>query len=108
MPFNMIRYFFIGLFLSVSLSVSSQKYFLFIGTYTNTGSKGIYVYTFNASTGKAQWVSNTEGVVNPSYLAIAPGGKMLYACTETRTVDAGGVSAFSFDRKKGNLTFLNK
>ncbi|HUS01659.1 MAG TPA: lactonase family protein [Chitinophagaceae bacterium] len=108
MSVNMMRYFFVGLLLSVSLSVSSQKYFLFIGTYTGTGSKGIYVYTFDASTGKAKWVSNTEGVVNPSYLAIAPGGKLLYACTETRTADAGGVSAFSFDRKKGNLTFLNK
>jgi 6-phosphogluconolactonase len=95
------------LFLSVSLCGYSQKYFLFIGTYTGSGSKGIYVYTFDASTGKAKWVSNTEAV-NPSYLAIAPGGKLLYACTETRTANAGGVSAFSFDRDKGTLTFINK
>ena len=108
MPLDKMRYLFIGLLLFVSFRVSSQKYFLFIGTYTNTGSKGIYVYTFDASTGKAQWISNTEGVVNPSYLAISPGGTLLYACTETRTVDAGGISAFSFDREKGTLSFLNK
>src|ERR1035437_3695900 len=96
------------LLLSISLAASCQKYFLFIGTYTGSGSKGIYVYTFDAATGKAQWVSNTEGIVNPSYLAIAPGGLLLYACTETRTADAGGISAFRFNRAKGSLTFINK
>ena len=103
-----MRSFLLCLLISFSLTATCQKYFLFIGTYTGSGSKGIYVYTFDASTGKAQWVSNTEGVVNPSYLAIAPGGSFLYACTETRTVNAGGVSAFSFDHEKGVLTFLNK
>ncbi|MDB5200502.1 MAG: lactonase family protein [Chitinophagaceae bacterium] len=103
-----MRSLFIYLLLSVSLAASCQKYFLFIGTYTGSGSKGIYVYTFDASTGKAQWVSNTADVVNPSYLAIAPGGSFLYACTETITANAGGVSAFRFDRVKGNLTFINK
>lgn len=103
-----MRYFLLCLLFSVSIVANCQKYFLFIGTYTGSGSKGIYVYTFDASTGKAAWVSNTEGVVNPSYLAIAPGGTYLYACTETRTADAGGVSSFRFDREKGSLTFINK
>jgi 6-phosphogluconolactonase len=96
------------LLLAISISANSQKYFLFIGTYTGSGSKGIYVYSFNAATGTAEWLSNTEGVVNPSYLAIAPGGTYIYACTETRTADAGGLSAFKFNREKGSLTFLNK
>ncbi|HEX8314152.1 MAG TPA: beta-propeller fold lactonase family protein, partial [Flavisolibacter sp.] len=95
------------LFLSM-LTASAQKHFLFIGTYTGTGSKGIYVYQFDAATGKLTWLSNTDSVVNPSYLAIAPNGKFLYACTETRTVNAGGVSAFRFDRTKGTLSFINK
>lgn len=99
---------FLFFFLFLFCNAYSQQYFLFIGTYTGTGSKGIYVYTFDASTGKAKWVSNTEGIVNPSYLAIAPGGKLLYACTETRIANAGGVSSFRFDREKGSLTFLNK
>lgn len=89
------------------LATICQKYFLFIGTYTGTGSKGIYVYTFDAATGKAQWLSNSEAV-NPSYLAVAPGGSFLYACTESRTVNGGGVSAFGFNRQNGNLTFINK
>jgi 6-phosphogluconolactonase len=97
-----------GLFFLLSIVASAQNYFLFIGTYTGTGSKGIYVYRFDASTGKATWISNTDSVVNPSYLAIAPGGKFLYACTETRTANAGGVTAFGFNRSSGKLTLLNK
>jgi 6-phosphogluconolactonase len=103
-----MRYLFVFLFLFLFVNAYSQQYFLFIGTYTGTGSKGIYVYTFDAATGKAKWLSNTEGVINPSYLDIAPGGKLLYACTETRTANAGGVSAFRFDRENGSLTFINK
>lgn len=93
----------------ISLAAGAQKYFLFIGTYTGHGSKGIYVYQFDAATGKASWISNTDStVVNPSYLAIAPGDSLLYACTETRTVNAGGISAFRFNRENGTLSFINK
>lgn len=88
--------------------MSAQSYFLFIGTYTGTGSKGIYVYRFDAAIGKATWVSNTDSVVNPSFLSLAPNGKFLYACTETRTVNAGGVTAFAFNRTNGQLTQINK
>jgi 6-phosphogluconolactonase len=103
-----MRYLLLSVLLFIVTGASAQEYYLFIGTYTGTGSKGIYVYRFNASTGKATWVSNTDSVVNPSYLAIAPGGKYVYACTETRTVNAGGVSAFAFDAKTGKLSLVNK
>jgi 6-phosphogluconolactonase len=103
-----MRIFFLSLFLFTMAAASSQQYFLFIGTYTGTGSKGIYVYRFDAATGKATWVSNTDSVVNPSYLAISPTGSHVYACTETRTVNAGGVTAFRFDAKTGKLNFVNK
>lgn len=86
----------------------SQPAYLFIGTYTNAGSKGIYVYRFDTSTGKAEWVSNTEGVSNPSYLALAPDGKTLYAANENSVEDGAGVSAFAFDPASGKLTFINR
>lgn len=103
-----MRPFLFLLFLFISVCVTAQKYYLFIGTYTGTGSKGIYVYSFDAGTGKAEWVSNTEGTVNPSYLAIAPDANYIYACTETRTANAGSVSAFKFNHANGKLSFINK
>ncbi|MHA4807689.1 lactonase family protein [Flavitalea flava] len=97
------------LVLLLSLSGLAQKYYLFIGTYTNTSghSKGIYVYQFNAATGDFKPVS-TAVTENPSYLALSPGGKSVYAVNETGGTNPGGVSAFSFDKTTGHLQFLNK
>ncbi|HUP13466.1 MAG TPA: beta-propeller fold lactonase family protein, partial [Niastella sp.] len=67
--------FFLFLFLCVSLPGFAQDFFLFTGTYTGSGSKGIYVYRFNATNGTAQWVSNTDSAANPSYLALAADGR---------------------------------
>ena len=103
---------FLTAFLLLSLAGFSQQYYLFVGTYTEgsfkTGdSKGIYVYKFDGASGDLKPVS-TAATDNPSYLAIAPGGKFLYAVNETDGAKPGAVSAFSFDKKTGGLTFINK
>lgn len=100
----------ITLFLCIFFSATgfAQNNYLFIGTYTGTGSKGIYVYKFDAATGTAEPVSNTEGVENPSYLAFSPDGNYLYAVNETGGTKPGKVSAFAFDKRSGQLTFLNQ
>jgi 6-phosphogluconolactonase len=105
-----MRFLFLCCTLFFACASSAQKYFLFIGTYTGTGSKGIYVYQFDAATGKATWLNNTDSgtVVNPSFLDIAPNQQFVYACTETRTANAGGISAFSFNKKNYKLSFINK
>jgi 6-phosphogluconolactonase len=100
------------LFLFLSFSGFSQQYYLFVGTYTegspaSQGSKGIYVYRFNTATGDATPVS-TAMTDNPSYLAIAPGGRFLYSVNETHGTEPGGVSAFSFDKATGKLTLIDK
>ncbi len=101
-----LGFFFLMLF--ISAACFAQSYYMFVGTYTNKGSKGIYVYRFNATTGRAELLSNTDSVINPSYLAIAGNKKYVYAVTETATNNAGSISAFSFDRSTGKLSFLNK
>lgn len=97
------------LLISLSSVISyGQTFHLFIGTYTGTGSKGIYVYKFDATSGKANWVSNTDSVVNPSYLALSSNKKYLYAVNETGGDIPGKVSSFSFDKTSGKLNFLNQ
>lgn len=83
----------------------AQDFYLLTGTYTGTGSKGIYVYRFNAATGKAEWISNTDSIVNPSFLAAH--GDHVYAVNETSRATPGKVSSFFFDKKSGSLRFLN-
>jgi len=97
----------------LSFSGFTQQYYLFIGTYTEgstgvaNGSKGIYVYRFDATAGSFQPVS-TIATDNPSYLALAPQGNFVYAVNETHEGTTGNVSAFAFDKKTGKLTFLDK
>jgi len=66
------------------------------------------VYRWDATTGRASLLSHTDGVVNPSYLEIAPDKQHVYAVTDSRTQAIGSVSAFRLDREKGRLEFINK
>lgn len=100
------------------MSVLSDPEFLtlYIGTYTrreahvNGHGEGIYVYRFNPASGELNYQSTMRGVVNPSFVAVEPGGEYLYAVNElTRNEEVSGtVSAFAIDPATGNLTFLNK
>lgn len=96
------------LFLSViNHSFAQKDYFLLTGTYTSTGSKGIYVHHFNTGTAGNYPVDSVKAS-NPSFLAISPGMNTVYAVNEN-TADngkGGGVTAFSFDRTTGKLKTL--
>lgn len=89
---------------------------LYVGTYTRWEAhvdghgEGIYVYQFDQATGQLRHQSTLPNVVNPSFLAIEPQGKYLYAVNElTRKEEGSGtVSAFAIDPATGDLTFLNK
>ena len=89
-------------------SKGNRFYHLIIGTYTKTQDKGLFVYKFDSENGKLTFESNTEGIKNPSYLAISNDGNKVYAVNESGTDRKGGVSAFSFDKKIGKISFLNE
>jgi len=44
----------------------------YIGTYTSTGSKGIYAYRFQPSTGKLTEIGLAVETSNPSFLTVDP------------------------------------
>ncbi len=77
---------------------------VFIGTYTTRGSKGIYLYRLDMSSGQLSPVGEGPVTPNPSFLAVHPNHRYLYAVNET---DNGSVSAFSIDPHTGALKLLN-
>lgn len=84
---------------------------LYIGTYTNQGSKGVYVARFDPATGAISKPELAAEVDNPTFLAIHPSKKYLYTAGEIgnfRGERAGAVSAFAIDAKTGKLTLLNQ
>lgn len=70
---------------------------LFIGTYTNGDSSGIYRLHFNTETGALGQKTLMAEMENPSFLAISQDRKHLFAVSEINTLkdDSGGVQAFT-------------
>ncbi len=87
----------------------AKDMFVYVGTYTGNGSKGIYVYRLNPD-GKLGFTNQTAETQSPSFLALAPSGHTLYAGNEVwnpAEKPGAGVSAFAIDAKTGGLTALN-
>src|SRR6202158_3821310 len=92
---------------SADQPAAERKYLVFVGTYTaKTESKGIYEFEFDANTGKLTPKGVAAETRDPSWVAVHPGGKFLYAANEAGKASA--VSAFAVDAKSGKLTLLNQ
>lgn len=92
---------------------SETKYFVYVGTYTEEGStsKGIYTYRFDPSNAQLTSIGLAGQTTNPSFLAVHPNHRFLYAVNETgnyKGQKSGAVSAFAIDHATGKLSFLNE
>jgi 6-phosphogluconolactonase len=108
-----MRTFFVTLacIIALNLQAAPKEFFVYIGTYTKTEEQGIHWLKLEMATGKLTAVGKLAGQKNPSFLAIHPNKKFLYAVNEISNYKgekAGGVSAYSIDPKTGALTFLNQ
>ena len=84
---------------------------VYFGTYTDGTSKGIYLSSLDTASG---WLTEPElaaEAVNPSFLAVHPSGRFLYAVNEVEEHEgegAGFASAFAIERASGRLRLLNQ
>jgi 6-phosphogluconolactonase len=94
--------------------VSGQRrpdYYVYIGSYTNTTAKGIYVSEFDSKSGALSAPRLVAESVSPAQLWVAPNGRFLYAANwqgSTDPIPANTISAYAIDRRTGDLTFINK
>lgn len=92
----------------VLLPPPAHEHYLVVGTYDSPKSEGIYVYRFNSSDGSIKEISRIAAS-NPSFLAVSPNEKYIYAVSEkAKNGNGGEVCAFSFNKSTGNLSLLNK
>lgn len=91
---------------------SDQKEMLvYFGTFTKSGSKGIYLSRLNLASGKLSQPELAADIGACGFLAIHPNKKFLYSVGDLKIradKPAGGVNAFSIDPQNGKLTFLNQ
>jgi 6-phosphogluconolactonase len=88
--------------LTLSAAAQAADWTVFIGTYTGPASKGIYSFRFDSASGTLTGPSLAVESSNPSFLAIHPNRRFLYAANENQN---GSVSAFAID--SGGLRLTN-
>jgi 6-phosphogluconolactonase len=84
---------------------------MYVGTYTEGTSKGVYAYRFDNKTGKLTPLGLMAESPDPTFLALHPNGKFLYGVNEVNKFQgksAGAATAWSIDRATGKLTQLNQ
>lgn len=96
--------------------MDSDKLTLFVGTYTRKEGhvdgqgEGIYVYEMDKKTGALSYVSTSESVVSPSYLAVHPDKKTVFAVNE---FDGGedsyaSITEMAYDSRTRELTYVTQ
>lgn len=91
-------------------AAAPKDWIVYVGTYTDKGSEGIYAYRFNAATGGVASLGLAAATPNPTFLALDPAGAHLYAANETDNFNGGrtgSVTAFTVDAKTGKLAAIN-
>jgi 6-phosphogluconolactonase len=84
---------------------------VFVGTSEHEPGRGIYRFPFDAGSGQAGAVELAAEAERPTFLAIHPNGRFLYAVNGVREFQgqaSGAVSAFALDAASGGLRLLNQ
>jgi len=85
---------------------------LYVGTYTDGGRRdGIYLVHMDPRSGELKQVGSVDAGANPSFLALHPNGRVLYAVNEVEKYNGkatGAVSSFAIARDTGALTRLGE
>lgn len=100
-----------GIMLSTLAFGADAPLLVYVGTYTGGKSEGIYAYRFDIATGQATPLGLAASTENPTFLAIHPDQKHLYAANEVGTwrgQPGGYVTAYSIDSATGKLKELNQ
>jgi 6-phosphogluconolactonase len=97
--------------LTLASTALADRFIVYVGTYTGPKSEGIYAFRFDNNSGAVEPLGLVAKTVNPTFLALHPGGKFLYAANEVGKwgeKPGGFVTAFSIDAKTGKLAELNQ
>ncbi|HLW89848.1 MAG TPA: lactonase family protein [Roseiarcus sp.] len=76
--------------------------------FATTHGEGIAAFAFDEATGGASPLETTAGIDNPTFLAVSPDGRTLYATSEVLGWNEGVITAYAIDSASGRLEYLNK
>lgn len=86
-------------------AVGATSFWVYIGTSSGKPHQGIYLGQLDVATATLKSVALAAESPNPSFLALHPNGRFLYAVAES---GGGKIRAFAINPSDGALTFLNE
>ncbi|WP_165842288.1 lactonase family protein [Paenibacillus xerothermodurans] len=90
------------------MSTTTKGYrYVYVGSYAEASSPGIFVYAFDVNTGALTRVDAVAGIENPSYLTLDTKRNCLYAVSET-SAPYGSVHSFAIEHSTGKLLHINE
>ena len=95
----------------LSCSSDNEKELVFIGTYTDNGSEGIYSFQFDPEDGEVTQPVLAAKSDNPSFVVIDNEGKFLYAVNEIDNYDensSGAISVYELVKGSGKLNLIQQ
>lgn len=100
---------FIFCLLGLNANLFGQSSILYIGTFSERGSEGIYVFEFDPETAEVKQIQTLDNLASPSYICLHPNGKYLYSGNRASIVEGenwGSLSAFEI-AADGKIKHLN-
>lgn len=97
--------------LDLQARARKKRMHLFIGTYTGAKSRGIYRAVFDPARGQISSPEVAAETPNPTFVALHPSGRRLYAVSEIgdfQGARSGALAAFDLNPRSGELSLLNR
>lgn len=99
------------MFSNCKTEIVKQKEYLYVGTFQDRGSQGIYVYEFDRDSVKFSLKQTLPEIVRPGFLEIYPDGRYLYSINRVRNAEGiqkEMVSSFAINSEDGILSLINQ
>lgn len=90
---------------------SPSHLLVYVGTYATTDQDGIHICELDLRSGQLTRLAGMAGIQNPSFLALHPDGKHLYAVSESQRFagkPSGSVTAFDVTDDGRELSLINE
>lgn len=94
------------LFISCSQEINKNDVDMIVGTYTDSGSYGLYSYKFNEDSADFELLDSCN-IINPSYLTFSENNQYIYSVSELHDNGASVVS-LKFSPSDGSFEILNQ
>lgn len=100
--------------------MAQGRFYMYIGTFTpeyvgvggdGAPSDGIYLFSFDSTTGQIERLGVTSGLLSPTWLTVHPRLPVLYALErafDATDLTVGALAAYRIDEKTGSLTLMSR